>query len=81
MRKRSAPGSPSETPPRKTMNDARIGAGEEKEDAGAIARPPRTCSSSSDSLNFLIATIWPVSLWRHLRTTPYVPSPMVPRFS
>ena len=32
----------------------------------------RTCSSSSDSLNFLMATIWPVSLCRALRTTPYV---------
>ena len=32
----------------------------------------RTCSSSSDSLNFLMATICPVSLWRALRTMPYV---------
>jgi len=32
----------------------------------------RTCSSSSDSLNFLIATIWPVSRCRALSTMPYV---------
>ena len=32
----------------------------------------RTCSSSSLSLNFLMATIWPVSLCRALSTMPYV---------
>ena len=40
-----------------------------------------TCSSSSLSLNFLMATTSLVTLCRHLVTTPYVPSPMAPRFS
>lgn len=36
---------------------------------------------SSDSTNFLMATIWPVSLFLHLKTTPYEPSPIFPIFS
>lgn len=37
--------------------------------------------SSSDSTNFLIATICPVSLFLHLKTTPYEPSPIFPILS
>lgn len=37
--------------------------------------------SSSDSTNFLMATICPVSLFLHLNTTPYEPSPIFPIFS
>lgn len=37
--------------------------------------------SSSDSTNFLIATICPFSRCRHLNTTPYDPSPIFPSFS
>lgn len=37
--------------------------------------------SSSDSTNFLMATIWPVSLCLHLNTTPYEPSPILASFS
>lgn len=41
----------------------------------------RITGSSSDSRNFLMATICPVSLLRHLKTTPYEPSPTLPSFS
>merc|ERR1719498_1143531 len=41
----------------------------------------RTTSSSSDSLNFLMATISLVSLFLHFRTTPYAPSPTTPSTS
>ncbi len=37
--------------------------------------------SSSDSTNFLMATICPVSLFLHLNTTPYEPSPILLIFS
>ena len=37
--------------------------------------------SSSDSTNFLMATRAPVSLFRHLNTTPYEPSPIFAIFS
>ena len=37
-----------------------------------------TISSSSDSLNFLIATISPLSLFLALYTIPYAPSPTIP---
>lgn len=35
----------------------------------------------SVSLNIFTATIALLGLWRHLATIPYVPSPMVPKFS
>lgn len=41
----------------------------------------RTASSSSDSLNFLIATISPEALFLHLSTIPYAPSPTTPNTS
>ena len=41
----------------------------------------RTISSSSDSLNFLMATTSAFSLFRHFSTTPYAPSPTTPSTS
>jgi len=41
----------------------------------------RTTSSSSLSLNFLMATTALFSLFRHLSTTPYAPSPTTPSTS
>lgn len=37
--------------------------------------------SSSLSTNFFIATVWPVSRFLHLNTTPYEPSPIFSSFS
>lgn len=51
------------------------------DEAEREAQRALTISSSSDSLNFLIATISAFSLFRHFRTTPYAPSPTTPRTS
>ena len=40
-----------------------------------------TTSSSSVSLNFLIAMIYWLSLHLHFKTTPYAPSPITPKIS